>query len=56
MLLLQDTSDQKISNLYKLAYELILGTEKFSPRFIAPRLLYNFDRLGEGFYLKEKNN
>ena len=31
-------------------------TEKFGPRFIAPKLLYNLDRLGESFYIKEKNN
>ena len=31
-------------------------TEKFGPRFIAPKLLYNLERLGEGFYIKEKNN
>ena len=29
-------------------------TKKFGPRFIAPKLLYNLDTLGEGFYIKEK--
>jgi 3-hydroxyacyl-CoA dehydrogenase/enoyl-CoA hydratase/3-hydroxybutyryl-CoA epimerase len=31
-------------------------TEKYGSRFIAPKLLYNLDMLGEGFYIKEKNN
>ena len=31
-------------------------TEKYGSRFIAPKLLYNLDMLGEGFYTKEKNN